>query len=593
MQQAQPGMGSIPWEGGVAFRVWAPHSQSVAVVGSFNDWKADKHPMEPEENGYWYVDIQEARVGDEYRFLLDKEISRIDPYAREVTSSVGNAVVHDSAFDWGSESEFSLPPVNELVIYELHIGTFVDDEQDGSGDFSTASKRLNHLKKIGVNCIEIMPIAEFPGDRSWGYNPSHIFAVEGTYGGSKGLKKLIKKCHAMGIGVILDVVYNHLGPSDLDLWQFDGWSENGKGGIYFYQDERSHTPWGDTRPDYGRPEVCQFLRDNALMWLEDYHLDGLRYDSTVYMRKVDGAVLDIPEAWELFRKLNGEIRAKFPTKLLIAEDLQNEDRLTAPAAADGADFHSQWCAQFVHPIRAAVTVPNDERRSMGEVRRAIEHRFNDDVFQRVIYSESHDEVANGHQRVTSEVQPDDPQAFFARKRSSLAAGIVFTSPGIPMLFQGQEFLESGWFQDTVPLDWDLSEEFSGMVNLYRDLINLRLNRKGQTRGLTGQGVNVYRCDEEKNVIAFQRSDQGGPGDDVVVIANFNNDRYESFRVGFPSPGQWQVRLNSDWKRYDPSFETTSLGAVAVEEVAYDKMPCSAEMTLPRYSLLILSQDRAS
>ena len=587
------GMGCIYHDKGVAFRVWAPNAQSVSVVGSFNDWKADANPMQHEGNGYWYADVSKAKLRDEYRFILkngEREISRMDPYAREVTSSVGNSVVYDPTdFDWETD-DFHLPPMNELVIYELHIGTFSDEEEDGSGDFSTAGKRLSHLKKLGVNCIEIMPIAEFPGDRSWGYNPCHIFAVEKSYGGRIGLKRFVKRCHAAGIGVILDVVYNHMGPGDLDLWQFDGYSENDKGGIYFYQDERSKTPWGDTRPDYGRAEVCNFLRDNAIMWLQDFHIDGLRYDSTIYMRKVDGAMIDLPDAWALFQAINGEIRTRFPTALLIAEDLQDEAALTARVESGGAGFHTQWCAHFVHPVRQAVTVPEDEKRSMTDVARAITQHFNTDVFERVIYSESHDEVANGHQRVTSEVQPEDPQAWYARKRSTLAAGIVLTSPGLPMLFQGQEFLESGWFQDTVPIDWDLNEEFSGIVNLYRDLIALRLNRKGKTRGLAGQGVNIYRIDEEKNILAFQRFDQHGPGDDVVVVANFGSEAYESFRVGFPCAGTWQIRLNSDSRRYDASFKSPHTGKVEADETAYDHLPCSAEMTLPAYSFLVLSQE---
>lgn len=591
-QETYSGMGAIPHPNGVAFRVWAPNCTRVSVVGSFNDWDPEANSLKPSAEGYWYGDVNGAQVGDEYRFHLengDQQMSRIDPYAREVTSSIGNAVVQDKEFDWADDA-FSLPPLNELVIYELHIGTFRDSKHEGPGDFASAATRLSHLQKLGINCIEIMPLAEFPGDYSWGYNPSHTFAVETAYGGPKGLKQFVKRCHSLGIGVLLDVVYNHFGPGDLDLWQFDGWSENGKGGIYFYQDERSHTPWGETRPDYGRPEVCRFLQDSATMWLEEFRFDGLRYDGTVFMRKIDGSSLEIPDAWTLLQTMNGHIRARLPTKVLIAEDLQDEDALTAPIEVGGGGFHSQWSAAFVHPVRRAVTEPNDERRSMEEVRRAIEQKFNNDVFQRVIYSESHDEVANGHQRVPSEVQPDDPHAWFARKRSTLAAGLVFTSPGVPMLFQGQEFLETGWFQDTVPVDWDLSLEFSGIVCMYRDLIALRLNRHGTTRGLCGQGTNFFRVDEEKNLIAFLRQDRGGPGDDVVVVANFSNQAHEGHRVGFPAPGPWQLRLNSDWTRYDRGFRTPVQPQIEVEETPWDSMPCSAELILPPYSFLIFSQD---
>ncbi len=255
------GMGAVLHAGGVAFRVWAPHAERVSVIGSFNGWDSSKHPLQSEENGYWYADVAEACVGDQYKFQLTTtygEFKRIDPYAREVTSSVGNAIVHDPFFDWGGD-DFTLAPWNELVIYELHVGTFNDqDDLNHPGTFPSVSARLGHLKKLGVNAIQIMPVGEFAGDRSWGYNPAHIFSVELAYGGPLAFKTFVKRAHQEGIAVILDVVYNHLGPSDLDLWQFDGWSENNRGGIYFYNDERAVTPWGETRPDYGRGEVRQY-----------------------------------------------------------------------------------------------------------------------------------------------------------------------------------------------------------------------------------------------------------------------------------------------------------------------------------------------
>ena len=276
---------------------------------------------------------------------------------------------------------------------------------------------------------------------------------------------------------MLDVVYNHFGPSDLDLWRFDGWSENDGGGIYFYEDWRKDTPWGATRPDYGRPEVRQFIRDNALMWIEDYHIDGLRMDMTLYIRSVRGdGEPNLPDGWSLVQWINGEIREKHPNTLTIAEDLHHNDWITKPVGEGGAGYGSQWDDQFVHPIREAVIVAQDEQRSMAAVASAIAHRYNNDAFQRVIYSESHDEVANGKARVPQEINPNDPTGWFAQKRSTLAAALVFTAPGIPMLFQGQEFLEGEWFRDTVPVDWDKQDEFRGIVRLYRDLIRLRLKR---------------------------------------------------------------------------------------------------------------------
>ena len=206
-----------------------------------------------------------AEVGHEYRFVIgagDTELWRNDPYARHVTHWSGNAIVSDGSFDWGTTA-YGTPTWDELVIYELHVGTFNDAPGGGPGSFRSVRNRLGYLSDLGVNAIELMPSAEFATDFSWGYNPSCIFAIEAAYDGPTALKELIRAAHEHGIAVLFDVVYNHFGPSDLDLWRFDGWSENGKGGIYFYNDARCQTPWGDTRPDYGREEIRSFIADNA------------------------------------------------------------------------------------------------------------------------------------------------------------------------------------------------------------------------------------------------------------------------------------------------------------------------------------------
>jgi 1,4-alpha-glucan branching enzyme len=588
-----PGMGAIPHAGGVAFRLWAPHAKHVFVTGSFNEWSKNRHPLAPRTGGLWYGDIPHAKVGDEYRFLLDtgdKVLSRIDPQAREVTSSTGNGVIHDTSFDWGDDT-YKLAAWNELVIYELHIGTFNDRSGGAPGTLEGAIEKLAHLKRLGVNAIEIMPVAEFAGDFSWGYNPAHIFAVESAYGGPHALKDFVKAAHREGFGVILDVVYNHFGPSDLNLWQFDGWSENNQGGIYFYNDGRGKTPWGNTRPDYGRGEVRQFIFDNALMWLDEYHIDGLRFDMTLYIRTVDGPAAgpDLPDGWGLLEWINREIKQRFPGRISIAEDLQNNEWLTKGEDIGGAGFSAQWDANFVHPIRASVAATQDENRSLEAVAGAITFAYNGNPFERVIYSESHDEVANGKSRVPSEVDPQDPANYFAQKRSTLAAGLVFTAPGIPMLFQGQEFLQGGWFQDTVPVDWHLSQEFRGILRLYRDLVGLRLNRHGATRGLCGSGVKVHHLNQALHVIAFHRWDKHGPGDDVVIAANFSAEPRESYLIGFPAAGEWKLRLNSDWKGYSADFQDFPSCDVTAVTTAYDGYPSQARLAIGPYSLLIYSQ----
>jgi 1,4-alpha-glucan branching enzyme len=591
------GMGAVPHAAGVTFRVWAPHAQRVSVIGSFNNWDGAKHAMQAEENGYWYADVADAHVGDQYRFRLTTEkgeFNRIDPYAREVTNSIGNAIVHDTNFDWEGD-DFKLAPWNELVIYELHVGTFNDEDEGDKlpAQFDAVTARLGHLKKLGVNAIQIMPVAEFSGDRSWGYNPAHIFSVETAYGGPLAFKRFVMRAHTHDIAVILDVVYNHLGPSDLDLWQFDGWSENNLGGIYFYNDARAHTPWGDTRPDYGRGEVRQFICDNVFMWLEEYHVDGLRYDCTQFIRTVDGSrEQDLPEGWSLLQWINGQIAQKYPGRITIAEDLQNNAWLTKDVGAGGAGFCSQWDAKFVHPIRQAVITPEDGQRSLIAIRDALNERYNDDAFDRVIYSESHDEVANGKARVPQEVNPKDPKGWYARKRSTLAAAMVFPAPGIPMLFQGQEFLEGEWFRDTVPLDWDQRDEFHGIVRLYRDLIRLRLNREGFTRGLCGQFIQVYHMHDERKVIAFYRWEKDGPADDVVVVANFFHEPQDGYVIGFPAAGTWTLRFNSDWQGYSDDFQDHPSKDVVAEPTPCDGFPFQGTLSIGPYSVLIFSQKSA-
>ncbi|MEA5643930.1 alpha amylase C-terminal domain-containing protein, partial [Cutibacterium granulosum] len=369
----------------------------------------------------------------------------------------------------------------------------------------------------------------------------------------------------------------------------DGWSENGKGGIYFYNDWKSSTPWGDTRPDYGRGEVREFIRDNAMMWLEEFHADGLRYDMTPYMRSVDADEMNIPDGWSLTHWINTEIRERFPRAITIAEDLHGEPKVVS-TDDDGAAFHAQWDNHFVHPIRAAVISASDEDRDMDAVRDAVEFTYGD-AFSRVIYTESHDEVANGSARVPQEVDDGDPTGYYAQKRSTLGAALVLTSPGLPMIFQGQEFLEGEWFRDTVPLHWDQQDEFTGIFRMYSDLVGLRLNKEGHTKGLTGQHVDTLHLNPDNHIYAFHRWADGGAGDDVVVAVNLDSQTWGDYTVGMPAAGHWVTRLNSDAKVYSEAFDGVDVPESfdAVED-DYDGHPASATLVLPPYSVVILSHD---
>ncbi|MFT4215976.1 MAG: alpha-amylase family glycosyl hydrolase [Micropruina sp.] len=590
--RALDGMGAIVADGGVGFRVWAPHADSVTVTGSFNDWSDAGDPLTSEGNGYWYGFVAGARPGDEYRYLIrngDQSLSRIDPYAFQVTNSVGNGVIYDhAAFDWQGDA-FVCPPHNDLVIYELHVGSFAPAGDGRVGTFEAVQANLQHFQRLGVSAVQLMPSAEFAGDFSWGYNPAHIFAAESGYGGPDALKTLVREAHKAGIAVIMDVVYNHFGPSDLDLWRFDGWSENGKGGIYFYNDWRSTTPWGDTRPDYGRGEVRQFIRDNAFMWLRDYHVDGLRFDMTPYMRSVDAdADFDLPDGWSLQSWLNRSIRQEFPDAITIAEDLHGNPAVTS-TGPEGAGYHAQWEAKFVHPVRQAIIVADDAYRSVPAVVEAIANNYGDS-YARVIYTESHDEVANGKARVPQEIDPGDPDGYWAQKRSTVGAALVFTSPGIPMLFQGQEFLQGGWFRDDVGLDWHLDQEYHGIVRMYRDLIALRRNLAGLTKGLMGSGLRIIHAHDDNNLIAFQRWWDHGPRDDVVVVVNLDAEARHDYTIGMPVDGLWKLRFNSDATIYSDEFGDFDSFDLTAWPGERDGMAAHTDVDIAPYSVLVYSRD---
>jgi 1,4-alpha-glucan branching enzyme len=226
---------------------------------------------------------------------------------------------------------------------------------------------------------------------------------------------------------------------------------------------------------------------------------------------------------------------------------------------------------------------------MNAVRDAIQHTYNGDAFQRVIYTESHDEVANGRSRVPETIWPGNASSWFSKKRSTLAAAIVMTAPGIPMLFEGQEILEDGWFDDQDPVDWSKLSTYAGIHDLYRDLIRLRRNWWDNTRGLRGQGTSVYHVNNSAKVVAYHRWDLGGPGDDVVVIANFSNTPFDNYTIGLPQAGAWYVRFNSDWSGYDSTFGDHPAWDFTAQAGAYDGMPYNGTLSLGPYTAVILSQ----
>ncbi len=582
--------GVIVNEHSVSFWLWAPFAKAVSIVGDFNSWQETATPLEHKHDGYWYVDVAGAEPGQQYKYCLTTQdntvIKKNDPRALQLTATGDNAIIVDPDFDWQADN-FTLGPVNQQVIYELHIGTFNRPDPSTSGTFDTAIEKLDYLATLGVTAIELMPCSENWMDRWWGYTPDYPYAVESAYGGRHAMMRFVREAHKRGIGIILDVVYNHLSPDPgLDIWQFDGWQENNRGGIYFYNDWRAVTPWGDTRLDYGRPEVRDYIVENARMWLRDCHVDGLRVDSTHYIRNAQGrdndASTDIHDGWAVLQAITAAAAKERPHSLLIAEDTASNSSVTTHAP-EGLGFAAQWETPLPFVLRELLSTTDDASRSFTDLCTSMEKTYNGNPFSKVIYSESHDADANGRARLNEEISPGDSGNLYARRRSGLAAALVLTAPGIPMLFQGQEFMEKGCFSNWRALDWEQPAHHSGIVQLYKDLVALRRNTRQQTAGLQGKTIHFFARDEDAKVLAYARSDKGGARDTTFIVCNMSNQSLTDYKLNFPNDGIWHVRLNSDWQGYGHDFNGTEADSVTVHD-------SNATIAIGPYSFLIFSQE---
>jgi 1,4-alpha-glucan branching enzyme len=571
-------LGSMPYADaagtGVTFRVWAPNASSVTVRGDFNGWGQTALLSEGGGAGHWSMDVPGAQAGQNYRYYLNGNTWKRDPRSRRVTNSGsnGNSTIYDpDAFNWGT-APTPQPWRNDLVLYQMHVGTFEGGNPPRTFDHAIA--RLDHVKQLGVSAIQLMPINEFAGSHSWGYNPADLFAVESAYGGPDAFKRFIRACHERGMAVFVDVVHNHYGPSDLATWRFDGWFQNNLGGIYFYNDNRAYTAWGNTRPDFGRAEVRSFIRDQALMYVQEYRVGGFRWDSVYNIINTDqGANV---QGRQMVTDINWELSQTHPHVVRIAED---------HAFDFSMNFESQWDVGYRWDLHGQVVNSSDSARNMNTVAGLL---ANWGGHHRVVFSEAHDYIARVHSRsrIPSEVDSANPDSIWARKRALLAGGIVLTTPGIPMIFQGQEMHETLAFHDDTALRWTRTNTYAGIVKAYADLIHARRNLRGGLQGLKGTGVHVHHVDNGNKVIGFIRWDAGGQTDDVVVIANFAATLWtnSNYVVQFPSAGTWYRHFNSDATLYQPDF-----GNIGPTQVVAAGSPPAAAVNMGMYALQIFSK----
>lgn len=601
--QADP-LGATVHGDGVVFRLWAPYVKSVAVSvdGAAPVPMALEGGHDTPPDMIWTAHVAGAKIGDGYRYIIDNGAGQakfVDPYAQEITgydNSASSVIIDTTPLD----DHFVMPPVNKLVIYEMHVGTFHPDAA-GNYTFAGAAEKLAYLKSLGVNAVELMPIDANPPGRyrhpptfDWGYDGLSLFAINPSYGTPADFKGFVRACHALGIAVIVDVVYNHMVRGNL-LQDFRGVSSaDYPDGIYFYgKVDPGPTPWGP-RPNFDLPQVRSYIIDNALMWLKEYGVDGERWDSVdsirAYQPAGGKAPVSLPGGQELLRQFN---LARPPHKLAIAEDTWLYPQTSQSVESGGLGFDCQWNNTLSEALRQAISPSADSARSLAGVAKALALQLGDSAFHRVVYTEDHDTV--GHPpwqiRFPASADPQDPASAKARRLSTLASAIVLTAPGVAMLFQGQEMLDPRAFDfgSATYVDWRLADENAAVVDTYRKLIALRLDRAGNTAGLTEENLDLFHVDSQTQTLAYRRYGAGGPGDDVIVIANFSSEPWPSLKIGFPRAGRWRIRLDTASALSPKNARVASEPAVVARQVPLAGMPCSATVSIGPYTALILSQ----
>jgi 1,4-alpha-glucan branching enzyme len=587
--------GATVQDDGVLFRVWAPNATAAAVAGDFTTTNI---ALNVEADGYFAAKVPVAKAGQHYHFTFTSNgstITRVDPRARQFTNNGSDAVIIDPrTYAWQS-APFTPPSPQNAIIYELHVASF-GGSGTTPGTFATMSAHLDYLKALGVNMIELMPSNEYSGSVAWGYNPTGYLAPYENYGAPDDMRALVDAAHAHGIGVMLDVVYNHYSGGHSGLWCFDGDCPKGDAGsgdagigtngIYFFGDATyGETPWGP-RPAFSTKQVHDFIVDGIYSWLSEYRIDGFRWDSVSNIRAVDGTGT-VPGGPQVLSDTNAMTHQFLPSALVVAEDYKGDANVTAPIATGGLGFDAQWDG-WNSAVDGAVTAATDAARSMSGIASVLSYTYNNVATQRVIFTDNHDIDGNGAARLPSVIDPAAPTSLLARKKSMLASLLLFTSPGIPMLFEGQEMLATGSFDNPpAAIDWTLPTTNAPIVAFYKDLIALRLNSAGTTAGLVGGSVNVFQVNDTAKVIAYARSDAAG--NNVVIVANFSQKAFATYDIGFPSAGPWHTRLNSDAQIYSADFGNTPSGDIMPTSVTRDGLPFTGSVVLAPYSALVFSK----
>ncbi len=590
---------------GVVFAVWAPNARRVSVVGDFNGWDGRRHPMRMRhEAGVWELFIPGVQRGACYKYEIigvdgTKLPLKADPvaFAAEVPPSTASRVHGLVAHEWGDDEwvatrgglqDRSAP----VSIYEVHLGSWRRGEGNSFLDYDRlADELIPYVRDLGFTHIELLPISEHPFSGSWGYQPVGLFAPTSRFGDPNGFARFVDRCHANGIGVLVDWVPAHFPSDPHGLARFDGTA------LYEHEDPRLgfHKDWNTLIYNFGRQEVSNFLESNALFWLDRYHVDGLRVDAVASMLyrdysrdpgewvpNVHGGRENL-EAVSFLRDMNTHAYGDFPSTITVAEESTAWPGVSRPVDVGGLGFGYKWNMGWMHD-----TLSYMERDPMY---RSYHH--NEMTFGLVYaYSEnfilplSHDEVVHGKGSLLTKM-PGDRWQQFANLRAYLA--FMWTHPGKKLLFMGGEFGQEREWNHDQSLDWHLLADPShrGIQSLVRDL-NALYRSIPALHELDCEPSGFEWVDggnTQQSLLSYIRKGKSGSGR-ALVVCNFTPQVHHGCRFGVPAAGRWVERLNSDSEAYGGS-NVGNLGGLEAEKQSAHGRPYSVEITVPPLATIVL------
>ena len=595
---------------GVLFKVYAPAAKSVSVVGNFNNWDSRYHPMASADDGIWRLFLPGAKVSDLYKYEIRDSLGNClplknDPFSRYIEQWPGLAsIVHEnSEYQWSDDRWLKIRNRDQskpVSVYEVHPGSWKRKDDNGPLSYRELAEQLvPYVKSMGFTHIELMPISEHPYYDSWGYQPVGLFAPTSRYGSPEDFKYFVDQCHQVGIGVIVDWVPAHFPSDEHGLARFDGTA------LYEYADPKRgwHPDWQTHIYNYGSRWVQDFLISNALYWLDEYHVDGLRVDAVASMLYLDYSRNDgewIPnahggnehlEAIQFLQRLNTKVHDYFPDCLMIAEESTSWPGVSKPVVANADEHHHnlgfdyKWNMGWMHDsLQYMQNDPVHRKHHHNKMSFSLVYAWSENFMLPL----SHDEVVHGKGTLLDRMPGDEWQQF-ANLRAYF--GFMYGHPGKKLLFMGSEIASTREWNLNQSLDWQLLKQgpyHQGMQTLIADLNNAYTNIPAlHQRDHKREGFRwLVADDHEQSVFAFIRFDDHNTP--VIVISNMTPVVRNNYRLGVPSQGGWIEHINTDSSIYAGSgIGNTSVHTESVITHGYDQ---SISLTLPPLSTLILKPE---